>query len=171
MATLGYTTIGGSTQNFFNANQAIGVPLTVPSDFSSLVSISSYGNANSGTVGVKGFITNGSGTILTNGIAPALTATTTPGWWTNTYVTPPTLHSGDSIFLCLIVNGNYIINLDSPGGMQSFKDNSNNYTTPTNPVVTVDNGSLYSLYLTYITTSGGTVTNITSITNISTLKF
>lgn len=153
--TFGYTSIGGTTESFFNANQWYGITTTSPSDIDSVSMISIYGNHTTASSNIRGVIVNSSLNIITNGISPGITYDTTVQWWDIAYSTDPTLTPSTTYYLGAIPAANFRNRYDSPGGNVSKKDNTNSYASPANPTDAGDNARLVSIYATYTAAAGG----------------
>jgi len=134
--TFGNTSIGGTSSGaYIGANEFVALVATSPSDAGGAVldSISYYGyHSSSGNL--KAVITNSSGTILTNGVGGIVAVNTTHQWRTATYTTKPTLAASTGYWLGGVATAvETQFYYDATGTQNQPYDDSNNYTTPTNP--------------------------------------
>jgi len=153
--TLGYTTIGASTNNL-DANQANSTQWTAGTT-GEIESISLYINDLAGGH-FKGVIWDADdGTVLANGVAPAYTDDT--GWQTAFFVTKPTLTSGHNYLIGYVQSGDTSsYKYDAGTANDSYYDLSNNYTTPEINGKISNAGVSISTYVTYSATGSESAT-------------
>lgn len=164
--TFGYTSQGAS-EGAWGANDAIGTVVNALVSSSGIVdSVSFYqGTFNNTGAAAKGFITDSSLSILTNGITSSsgdISGTSVVTLRTLTFSTSPTISSGASYYPWIVIgNATSSITFDSAVGSSGDVkyETDNNFSSPTNPssVTDLTNGDRYSIYATY--TPSGTDTN------------
>ena len=160
--TFGQTDTGGSypggsdTGDLIASNDMVALPVIIPSDATTVQSISMHGKAGYKFVypdsiyypfNAKGIIIEDDKTITSNGVSPSVYfSSSSASWKTATYGNDPDLTSEQNTlgFLGVICDANmgstdvmindYGISYDtSPIPYMSVIDKSNSYTTPTNP--------------------------------------
>jgi hypothetical protein len=113
----------------------------------SLTSIEFYAATATGTTSAEGIITTTSGSVLTNGIGSTVTVTTTAGWSTSTFSTPPSVSASTTYCLLVCSEGNPI---ELYYSATSSGTEEHNYTvssfSPSSIPLTSSNSTLYSLY-------------------------
>jgi len=153
--TFGYTTAGASDYPY--ASQSIvGSAFSAPGD-GTIDSLTYYcSKLFGGTTNSKGVVVlNSNLNIVSNGVGDAVT--TTFGWFTSSFSTAPSISNGTSYILSYICpSGSQLqYSYDSGDTNQGMVDETNNYTTPTNPTDATRNDNKYSVYATYTASGGG----------------
>jgi len=149
--TFGYTTVGGTEFSFLNANQLFGLKGT-PTSSGDVSKITAYTRVASGTTNAKGVLVNPSSLlIITNGVSDSSGVTGTSGAWRDfTYTTEPSVVGSTEYAVSIIPDGNLRIWYDDLGGTPAYKDNTNSYSSPTDPTDAVFNSvATISIYATY----------------------
>ena len=156
--TIGYTTVGG-TGSFLNTDDVYGVHATATED-GTVNSISIYFSTASGNF--KGLLVDGSSkTIVTNGISPAGSYSSTAAWYTTTYSSSPSISNTVDYYICGIVDTVVTkMYYDTGSSPDNLYDSSNSYASPTDPTDGTTGNRLYSAYATY--TTGGGDTNVSA---------
>lgn len=169
--TFGYTTIGSSKFNYYRLRGSV---LTVPTSGNvDIQSVSWNGNGNDSGVNAKAIIVDNSTlTIVSNGVSN-ISQTVATGWVTHTFATDPILAGGTDVILMNIIDSNFEgVRYDTATANSGLADNSNSYTTPTDPTDGVYNTRKYSIYATYTAAAtDAQLIDIQSISNISTITF
>jgi len=145
--TFGNTAQSGSTYSGISANEAAGGNFTSPATKGQVVSIVFYGATSSSTHNVKCIITFANGTILTNGISPAVSTSTSASWRTATFATPP-VYSANTYYVIAIIPDTTSFRLyysATTGGLQEAYT-GDSYSSPTTATWTHTNATLYSIY-------------------------
>lgn len=163
--TIGHTTISftGSTlaQNFAagsTLNSVVSVDGTVTS-----LSFFCLGNGQT----FKGFITDSSFNILTNGVSDVGTGGLASAWKTTAFSTPPSVTNGQSYYPWIVSNGGLTYYYDSGSSGDTKTETDNSYATPTNPSSVSDSTRRYAIYATYTASSGFPVVESVTDTDIT----
>jgi hypothetical protein len=146
--TFGYTTAGGS-YNTVNANEMYGSVFT-SSAYSGMIvqNVTFRGRAGSGTTNVKGVLVRYSNLTIV-AVGNPVSVSTTLGWYTSVFSSPPSLSTNTQYVIMLIPSGNTRLYYGSGSANQGYYDSSNSYTTPTNPTDASTNNHQYSIYCTF----------------------
>lgn len=153
--TFGMTSQGASNGTL-NGN-AFTAMLGIPASSGTVDSWSFYGSG-SATINIKGVIINSSKNILSNGVSPSASITTTSQWWTTNYSSKPSVTASATYYVGGIPESStWNFAYDAGGASNQWYDASNSYTTPTNPTDGAAYTSQLSMYATY--TEGSTVAN------------
>jgi hypothetical protein len=145
--SFGNPTQSGSSYTSIGANQMYGQSFTSGSSAATVTQIVFYGRSSYGTINSKAVITNSSGYILTNGVSNLLGITSTAGWKTLTFATPPTISPSTSYTLMIVAaSASVRIYYTSTTGGSEKIDTTNSYTTPTNPTDWTTGRHQYSIY-------------------------
>lgn len=154
--TFGFASIGGSSVPIGGVRQGGGK--ATPASGGEIDSITYYGASNSGgALNTKATTWLGSdGTVVTNGVSPVVSASTTASWWTATYASKPTI-TVQSYFLGVVAetfNFDFYYDTETAAG-NYHQAGSSTYSTPT---TLGDNGGTnykWSAYATYTETAAG----------------
>jgi hypothetical protein len=165
--TFGYTTVGAtyveSGDNYMYGH------IGIPSSNGNVDSISMYGARVGGPDYIKGVLVRDSDkTIVTNGVGPGVTLTTTARWWTSTYSTKPSVIGNSVYWACFIVTANPYYYYDTGSGINGMWDATNSYATPQDPTdgtFTVPHH--FSVYATYTPAGGQTYYQNLFVTGVS----
>ena len=145
--SFGNPTQSGSSYTSIGANQMYGQSFTSGSTAATVTQIVFYGRSSYGTINAKAVITNSSGYILTNGVSNLLGITSTAGWKTLTFATPPTISPSTSYTLMIVAASSSVrIYYSSATGGSEKIDTTNSYTTPTNPTDWTTGTHQYRIY-------------------------
>ena len=118
-----------------------------------------YGNGNYATRNAKGvMVADSDKTILANGVTGGFSITSIKGWWQLDYVSKPSVVSGNSYFPGFVVNADYVKIYSNSVSNNGWRDDENNYTTPTDPTDGFLSIYKISLYATYTPAGGGAAT-------------
>ena len=148
-----YGNAGGSA-----ANDLYGIKWIAP-ESGTVDSITFYGNGNSATRNFKAVLLNSSKQIVTNGVGNATAATTTTGYWTSSFSTPPSVTAGTTYYLGIVVEANvffYYRNLTV--NTEAFIK-SNSYSSPVDVTGETASATHFLFYASYSPTGGGTPIN------------
>lgn len=166
--TFGYTTQGLS-DSLHSAVSLDGSLFTAPANVATVTAINLYGEAQGGTVTFKGVIVvSSTKNITTNGISPASGSVGTTYLLTIMLYSPaPTVTPGTDYYLEAISSASNAIAFDA--GNHNLRDQSNSYTSPTNPSLhtTFDDTRNLSIYVTYTAPAGPTPSDIQIQTNVN----
>jgi len=151
--TFGEEGIGGTYFDTGATERMTGSLFTSPANMDTVSSISLYGRTG-GTSDFKGIVVLQSNlNIINNGIGGATALTGSSAWQISSFGTPPTL-SASTDYVIMFSNESYsTTNYDTGSANQGHHDDSNNFTSPTNPIDATTNTDLFSIYATY--TAGG----------------
>ena len=156
MATVGTTSVGGSTQN--SEGTVKGIPVTMP-ESGDISSISFHGaeTTTNGAHAVKGVLYDGSGNVLGETSARS-DITFTLGWWELTFAAPVNVAGSASLVLAVAVGtgaGNLAVSY-AAGSSGDGRTAAITYPTVPDPTTLTNDANQYSIYATY-TASGGSV--------------
>ncbi|MFC1658223.1 right-handed parallel beta-helix repeat-containing protein [Candidatus Omnitrophota bacterium] len=154
----GYTTIGGS--NFYAwADELDGYTFTSPPNAESANSISIYNGDTSGG-NFKGVIVlRSSLNIIANGVGNAAAVSASAGWSTSTFASPPALSPSTGYALMFINDFTGYPAWDSGAANQEVYDDSNSYSSPTNPTDAGFYDYKMSIYCTYTSSAANVFTD------------
>ena len=145
--SFGNPTQSGSSYTSIGANRMYGQSFTSGSTAATVTQIVFYGRSSYGTINAKAVITDSSGYILTNGVSNLLGITSTAGWKTLTFATPPTISPSTSYTLMIVAASSSVrIYYSSTTGGSEKIDTTNSYTTPTNPTDWTTGTHQYRIY-------------------------
>lgn len=155
--TFGYTSIGGSSTGVEN-NQAAAAKATPSAG--TVSKITAYIN-NSGGVNVKGVIWLGSnGSVITNGVTPAITPASSSAWRDATYSSQPDV-TAVAHYVGIIPSSSLTAAFyDSVGGGGDLQFSGQNFTTPTTFSGSFGGGLAFSIYATYTASSQNYTLNL-----------
>lgn len=164
MATMGVTTVGGST-NGISANVLFGAYVVAPAD-GTVTSIVGYFDNWAG-VNIKGVLVNSSLEIVANGVsASAYTNSVNGTWVTLTFSTPPSITASAVYYLMVIGDAAIGYKYTTAVGDDTTKtDTTNSYTTPENPTGASNYVVRASIYANYEPSGSTTQKTITAAVN------
>lgn len=157
--TFGYTSVGGSARGV-SPNNLNGTVFLSPSDIGTVSKLTQYLQKEYyGTSNVKGVIvTESTLTIISNGVSDANSGLTdSVGWYDYTYSTHPSLSASTNYVLMAIGDGGMLFSYDTGG--DQWRDNSNSYSSPTDPTDASNYADKYSIYATYTATGGSSASS------------
>lgn len=167
--TFGYTTAGSSVMSDIGANIMF-LSLYTTDTAGSINFISAYvgdsGNFYSGSF--KFVLVDGiAKTIVTNGITPVGSTAVGVRWLTIPYTTKPSVTASTNYYLGLITSSSSRMEFYYDASGSSGQDNSNDYTTPTDPTDMSTNTYKYSIYAVYGLSEFGKTTTGTNVQTFS----
>lgn len=149
--TFGYTDIGGSVE-VLTANDLYGYRFTVPEDCNSVDSIEIYGEGYPSGY-VKAVIVDLDEIIIDNGVSSASNQfqDETPSWHTTLFSAMPDLIPDQDYIFCFIPNTTNGVAINYDSGVEGYQlfDDSNSYSSPSNPNDAVYYDSMYSIKINY----------------------
>jgi hypothetical protein len=140
--------IQGSSYQSVSANRMYGSLFTSPNATVIAKSIAFYGRSGSQTRNVKCLIVRHSDLKIV-AITNPISVTTTPGWWTATFASPPTLTPNMEYILMIIPDGTVRLFYTTGTADQGHYDGSNSYLSPIDPTDALHNNYQYSIYCNY----------------------
>ena len=130
------------------ANDLYGQSFTSPANVATVYNVTFYGRFSSGTHNVKAVLVLRSNlSIVANGVGGAVSISTTAGWYTSTFSTPPTVSPSTAYVLMVIPDtSSFRLFYTSTSGGSEYDDATNSYSSPTNPTDAVTGTNQYSIY-------------------------
>jgi len=151
--SFGKTSGSGTSYFSIGSNIMIGGVYTATCS-GNISSATFYGRSDTGTRYAKIVICDSTGVILTNGVSDMMTVTATAGLKTGTFSPQPTITSGNTYWIMVIADGNYVrLYRDATTGGNSKYDGTNNFGSPTNPTDATANTNVWRLLYATVTSS------------------
>jgi hypothetical protein len=149
--TFGYTSAGASVATI-NVNKMRG-HIGTPASSGTVTDITVSAG---GTASFKGVVTTTAGNILASGITNIGSIGSSKNWYTASHASSPSVIGGTAYRLGIVGSEDYSFYYDS-GGLygDSLYDDSNSYTSPTDPTDLLGSTRRYGIYATYTAGGGG----------------
>jgi len=151
----------GTYATTLSANYANGYEFVAPAN-GTVTSFTFYVIAKTSAKNVKAYLIKTSDlSLVTNGVGNAVSCPTTAGWRTSSFATSPSIISGTTYTLMIILETTSLNIYYSSGGTYGLEctDTANNYASPLSTLsIDIAGANKTSIYATY-TPSGGGATN------------
>ena len=152
--TFGNDTVGGSEETHY-PNDLYGSIFTSPSDAQEAESLTFYVYYKFSGKHIKGvLVLESNKTILNNGVGSEVTIPTSANWITSSFSTHPSL-SGNTGYVLMVITDSYFYFYYDSVSSAGLWDDTNSYTSPTDPTDASTIDKKFSIYCTYTAGGGG----------------